>query len=130
MLGTQGQVVAYNDEGISGFLSYQLLRSPCATESDEVFAIRVFAAKAEQRGLGTARALYDELRDAHPRFLIGADHYLTGDGRVVAMHYRRKYPDRHVGRFDTSLVLHRTSEADDPAYLPTHFTASDSPIRS
>jgi hypothetical protein len=110
-----------NEEEYLGFLHYDLLRAPWSDGSGDVLAVHIRDVAAFTAGKGVASALYTELRDANRKFVVGASHYLTDLGRAVATHYRATYPDIHVGRFDKSLVLHRTAGADDPAYLPTHF---------
>lgn len=85
----------------------------------QVLAIRVWEVKSfEPSGSGVASVMYTELRSAHPAFVVGADNQLTGQGRDLVRHYREKYPDVHVGRFDVTHVLHRTSGPDDPIYEP------------
>ena len=112
------------DDEYCGFLHYYLLSAPCADGDGDgsLLAIRVtdVAVFEDFRDQGVASALYQELREAHLKYVIGADQRLTDDGRRVATHYRRKFPDRHVGRFDTDRVLHVTAGPDDPSYEPAY----------
>lgn len=90
---------------------------------EPVLVIRVFGVTVFEgfRGRGICSKMYDELRSSHENFVIGADEELTDTGgRTIATHYREAYPDRHVGRFDTDMVLHYTSGPTDSLYQPPH----------
>ena len=117
LLSGKGVINARGHElGWWGFLHYRLLRAPWADGSGDVYVIKIDDVTADPSGKGTASVLYRELRATHPSFVVAADQQLTDLGRIVATHYRAKYPDRHLGRLDTDLVLHRTSGPDDPIY--------------
>jgi len=83
---------------------------------ETVDAVFVNWVEAKDTGRGWASAMYRAVREAHPGWVVPAADVLEGPGRRLVKHYREKYPEVHVGRFDTKGVVHLTAGPQDRLY--------------